>query len=285
MRKTPRRRQLRANPGAESPLSDRPIGVFDSGLGGLTVTRAVIDVLPHESVVYFGDTARTPYGPKPLEEVHKYSKEIIDFLVDQDVKLIVVGCNSASSALASLGRPKLDVPLVTVIDPPAQTAARLTRNKKVGIIGTQATISSRQYEEALIRTRQPVEVFAKACPEFVKLAERGETTGRRALEVAEGYLNELKQSEVDTLILGCTHYPLLAGIIQYVMGPNVLLVSSAEETAKDVYTVLIANGLLTDESRTPTYEFYASGDEEEFSRFAPRFLGPVVAGVKKHPLG
>jgi glutamate racemase len=283
--KTRRLRPLRANLEAESLLSDRPIGVFDSGLGGLTVTRAVIDVLPHESVVYFGDTARTPYGPKPLEEVHEYSNEIIDFLVDQDVKLVVVGCNSASSALASLGRPKLQVPLVTVIDPPAQTAARLTRNKKIGIIGTQATISSGQYEEALVRTRQPVEVFAKACPEFVELAEQGDTNSRRALEVAEGYLSELKDVGVDTLILGCTHYPLLAGIIQYVMGPDVLLVSSAEETAKDVYTVLIANGLLREEINAPVYEFYASGDEEQFSRNAPRFLGPDVGGVKRHPLG
>ncbi|MEX2537817.1 MAG: glutamate racemase [Actinomycetota bacterium] len=266
-------------------MSQRPIGVFDSGLGGLTVTRAVIDVLPHESVVYFGDTARTPYGPKPLDEVHLYANEIIDFLIEQDVKLVVVGCNSASSALAQLGRPKLPVPLVTVIDPPAQTAARLTRNQKIGIIGTQATISSRQYEEALVRTRRPIEVFAKACPEFVDLAERGETTGRRALEVAEGYLTELKTAGVDTLILGCTHYPLLAATIQYVMGPDVLLVSSAEETAKDVYTVLIANGLLREDKDAGSHEFYASGDEDQFSRLAPRFLGPVVAGVKRHPLG
>src|SRR2546428_1994704 len=136
-------------------MADRPVGIFDSGLGGLTVARAVIDVLPHESIVYFGDTARTPYGPKPLEQIHEYSKEIIDFLLDQDVKLVVVGCNSASSALARLGRPKVDVPGITVIDPPAQTAARLTRNKRVGIIGTEATIGSPPYEEALVRTKQP----------------------------------------------------------------------------------------------------------------------------------
>jgi glutamate racemase len=262
-----------------------PIGIFDSGLGGLTVARAVIDVLPHESIVYFGDTERTPYGPKPLDEIHGYANEIIDFLVHQDTKLIVVGCNSASSALARLGRPKIDVPLVTVIDPPAQTAARLTRNKRIGIIGTEATIGSRQYEEALIRTKQPVEVFARACPEFVELAERGETTGRRVLEVAEGYLGELKRAGVDTLILGCTHYPLLQATIQYVMGPDVLLVSSAEETAKDVYTVLVANGLLREEMMPGNYEFYATGDEDEFRNLAPRFLGPIVAGVKRHPLG
>jgi len=265
-------------------MSDRPIGIFDSGLGGLTVARAVIDVLPHESIVYFGDTERTPYGPKPLEEIHRYSSEIIAFLLEQDVKMIVVGCNSASSALATLGRPKLPVPMITVIDPPAQTAARLTRNKRIGIIGTEATISSRQYEEALLRTRVPVNVFAKACPRFVELAEQGETTGRPVLEVAESYLDELKDADVDTLILGCTHYPLLTATIGYVMGPDVLLVSSAQETAKDVYTVLVANGLLREDTSTPTYEFFASGSEEDFGRLAPRFLGPVVSGVKRHPL-
>src|SRR5712692_2919388 len=169
-------------------MSDRPIGIFDSGLGGLTVARAVIEVLPRESIVYFGDTARFPYGTKPLDDVKRNADDVIRFLCDQDVKAIVVACNSASSALFRLGRPKLSVPLVTVIVPPAQSAARLTRNKRIGIIGTEATISSRQYEEALVRTRRPVEVFAKACPEFVELAERGETTGRRTLEVAEAYL-------------------------------------------------------------------------------------------------
>jgi len=266
-------------------MSERPIGIFDSGLGGLTVARAVIEVLPHESIVYFGDTARFPYGTKSLDEVKSYADEVIDFLVEQDVKLIVVACNSASSALFRLGRPTLDVPLVTVIDPPAQTAARLTRNKKVGIIGTDATISSRQYEEALVRTRRPVKVFAKACPEFVELAERGDTVGTRVLETTERYLGDLKNAGVDTLILGCTHYPLLQATIQYVMGPDVLLVSSAEETAKDVYTVLVANGLLRTNTSAPSYEFYASGDEEEFGRLGPRFLGPVISGVKRHPLG
>ena len=136
-------------------------------------------MLPHESIVYFGDSGRTPYGPKPLDVIHRYSNEIIDVLLEQDVKMIVVGCNSASAALEQLGRPKLGVPMVTVIDPPAQTAARLTRNKRVGIIGTEATIGSRQYEEALVRTGQPLQIFAKACPDFVELAERGETTGHQ----------------------------------------------------------------------------------------------------------
>jgi glutamate racemase len=266
-------------------MSNHPIGIFDSGLGGLTVARAVIEVLPHESIVYFGDTARFPYGPKPLDEVHRNANEVMEFLCGRDVKMIVVACNSASSALFELGRPKLGVPLVTVIDAPAKTAARLTRNKKVGIIGTEATISSRQYEEALMRTRQPVEVFAKACPDFVELAERGETTARKTLEVAEGYLADMKRSDVDTLILGCTHYPLLQAAIQYVMGPDVLLVSSAEETAKDVYTVLVANDLLREDPSPPTYEFYASGDADEFARLGPRFLGPVISGVHRHPLG
>ena len=266
-------------------MSDRPIGVFDSGLGGLTVARAIIDALPHESVVYFGDTERTPYGPKPLEEVYGYANEIISFLNEQDVKLIVVGCNSASSALWRLGRPRLDVPMIGVIDPPAQTAVRLTRNRKIGIIGTRATIESGQYEEAIRRTRQPVEIVARACPRFVELVEAGETVGTRVLEIAHEYLDPLRDAEVDTLILGCTHYPLLAATIQHVMGPDVLLVSSAEETAKDVYTVLIANGLLREEGSSPTYEFLASGSEEEFLQLGHRFLGPEISSVKRHPLG
>lgn len=266
-------------------MSDRPIGIFDSGLGGLTVARAVIDALPHESIVYYGDTQRTPYGPKPLEEVHGYATEIIAFLREQDVKLIVVGCNSASSALWRLGRPGLDVPMIGVIDPPAQTAVRLTRNKRIGIIGTMATIESRQYEEALARTRQPVDVLAQACPRFVELVERGETVGAGVLKIAHEYLDPLREADVDTLILGCTHYPLLAATIQYVMGPDVLLVSSAEETAKDVYTVLIANGLLREEGAPATYEFLASGAEDEFLQLGHRFLGPEISSVKRHPLG
>ncbi len=265
-------------------MTSRPIGIFDSGVGGLTVARAVIEALPNEAIVYYGDTARTPYGPKPLDEIHRYSLEIIDYLLEQDVKMIVVGCNSASSALNTLGRPKLDVPMLTVIEPPAQVAARLTRNKRVGIIGTEATITSRQYEEALLRQRVPVQVFSKACPRFVELAERGETTLRSTLETAEGYLGELKEADVDTLILGCTHYPLLQGTIGYVMGPDVLLVSSAEETAKDVYTVLVANGLLREDGSPPEHNFVTSGSEDDFNRLAPKFLGPVVSSVKRHPL-
>jgi glutamate racemase len=270
---------------AKSKSGHRPIGIFDSGLGGLTVARSIIEVLPQESIVYFGDTARFPYGTKSLEDVHGYAEQIIELLVDRGCKLIVVGCNSASSALAQLGRPKIDVPMVTVIDPPAQTAARLTRSKRVGIIGTEATISSRQYEEALVRTRQPLDVFAKACPDFVEMAERGDTTGRKVLEVAEGYLGELKESGVDTLILGCTHYPLLHATIQYVMGPDVLLVSSADEAAKDTYTVLVANGLLREDPSAPTHEFLTSGDTEEFAAIGPRFLGPVISGVTQQKLG
>lgn len=266
-------------------MSDRPIGIFDSGLGGLTVARAVIDVLPHESIVYYGDTARFPYGTKSLEEVHGYAGQIIDLLLEQDVKLIVVGCNSASSALATLGRPKLPVPLITVIDPPAQTAVRLTRNRRIGICGTATTIASGEYEQALERTRRPVEALGVACPEFVDFVERGETVGERVLHTAADYLRPLVEADVDTIILGCTHYPLLTGTIQYVVGPDVLLVSSAEETAKDVYTVLVANGLLREDGGEATHTFLTSGDTEEFAHLGHRFLGPEITGVKRHPLG
>jgi glutamate racemase len=175
--------------------------------------------------------------------------------------------------------------MIGVIDPPAQTAVRLTRNRRIGIIGTRATIDSGQYEEALERTRQPVEIFAQACPRFVELVEQGETVGAQVIRIAHEYLDPLREANVDTLILGCTHYPLLAAAIQYVMGPSVLLVSSAEETAKDVYTVLTANGLLREEGQPATYEFLASGAEDEFLRLGHRFLGPEIGSVKRHPLG
>lgn len=261
-----------------------PIGIFDSGLGGLTVARSVIDVLPHESIVYYGDNARYPYGPRPAQQVHDFACEIIDHLLEQDVKLIVVGCNSASSALASLGRPEIPVPVVTVINPPAQTAVRLTRNRRVGVIGTQVTIDSGQYEQAINLTRRPVEVFSQACPDFVEFVERGETTGDAVMEAARGYLEPLKAQGVDTVILGCTHYPILQATIQYVMGPDVLLVSSAEETAKDVFTVLVANDMLSESPET-SYEFRTSGDEREFQRLGHRFLGPEISTVKRHRLG
>ncbi|HVL81547.1 MAG TPA: glutamate racemase [Actinomycetota bacterium] len=262
----------------------RPIGIFDSGLGGLTVARAVIDHLPRESIVYYGDNGRYPYGTKPLADVHRYATEIIDHLLADGVKLVVVGCNSASSALWRLGRPKLPVPLVTVINPPAQTAVRLTRNGRIGVIGTPATIESGQYEEAIALTRRPVEVVSEACPDFVRFVETGETTGPQVMEAARNYLEPMKRAGVDTLILGCTHYPLLSATIQYVMGPDVLLVSSAEETAKDVYTVLVANDMLSANAEA-SYEFRTSGDEHEFQRLGHRFLGPEIATVKRHPLG
>jgi glutamate racemase len=177
------------------------------------------------------------------------------------------------------------VPILGVIEPPAQTAVRLTRNRRIGIIGTEATIASCQYDEAVRRwARRPVMVFGRACPDFVELAERGETVGDGVLATAERYLAPMKEAEVDTLILGCTHYPLLSGAIQYVMGPDVLLVSSAEETAKDVYTVLVAGGLLRTESASPVYEFLASGPPEDFLRLGHRFLGPEITAVATHPL-
>jgi glutamate racemase len=274
-----------AGHGGDAPTPARPIGIFDSGLGGLTVARAVIDLLPNESVVYYGDTARFPYGPKPLEEVHGYATGIIEFLVEQDVKLVVVGCNSASSALRRLGRPKLPVPLVDVIEPPAQTAVRQTRNRRIGVIGTEATVSSGQYEDALRQwAGRSVHVVSQACPAFVELAERGEHYGSEVLRVAEQYLGPLKAAEIDTLVLGCTHYPLLAGPIRHVMGPDVLIVSSAEETAQAVYTVLVANDMLRTDREAPSYEFLSSGEEDEFLRLGHRFLGPELNSVKRHPL-
>lgn len=263
----------------------RPIGIFDSGVGGLTVVRAVLDLLPGESIVYFGDTARAPYGPRRVEEIRTFAREIAAYLLGRDVKLLVVACNAIeSNAIEDLSE-RANVPVVGVIDPGVRAGLRATRNGRVGVIGTAATIVSGAYDRAVARADGGVRLVSAPCPAFVPHVERGDTTSPELLASATGYLAPLREAGVDTLILGCTHYPLLTGLLQRVMGPDVVLISSAEETAKDVYTVLVANDLLRKDSAPPAYEFYASGDEEEFGRLGPRFLGPVISGVKRHPLG
>ena len=209
-----------------------PIGMFDSGLGGLTVARAVIDLLPNEDLVYFGDTARCPYGPRDPAEVRGFALEIVDLLVAEGVKLIVVACNSAESAAFYESEGRTDVvPIVTVIEPGVQAALAATTNRKIGIIGTEATIKSRAYETVFERTKANVDLIPQACPKFVEFVEAGDTTSDALIAAAEEYLTPVKEAGVDTLILGCTHYPLLSGVIQYVMGGDVVLVSSSEPAA------------------------------------------------------
>ena len=265
-------------------VTDAPIGIFDSGVGGLTVARAIIDQLPGESIVYVGDTVHSPYGPKPIAEVRAYSLAVMDDLVAQGVKLLVIACNTASAAMLRDARERFTdgygIPVVEVIQPAVRAAVRQTRNNRVGVIGTVGTIKSLAYEDAFAAASS-IELFAQACPRFVEFVEAGITSGPELFAVAEGYLKPLKDAGVDTLILGCTHYPLMSAAIQYVMGRGVTLVSSAAETAYDVYRMLVKHDLQRQSTLAPTYLFEATGDSHsEFTRLASRFLGPEVSTVE-----
>jgi glutamate racemase len=269
--------RLRYRPG----MDPRPIGIFDSGVGGLTVARSIIDLLPYESVIYFADTARYPYGPRQQAEVRGFAEEIMDVLLAEDVKLAVVACNTASAAALDELRAAYPVPVVDVIEPTAQAAVRLTRNRSVGVIGTAGTVGSGRYLEAIEATRENVSITANACPRFVEFVERGETTGQAVLDLATGYLTPLVEAEVDTLILGCTHYPLLTGVLSYLLGPDVFLVSSAEWTARQVFAELTRADLHAPFGAEPRHRFLASGDPEQFRRLGARFLGPEVGAVER----
>ena len=258
----------------------RAIGVFDSGVGGLTVVRAILDLLPAEPVVYFGDTARSPYGPRPLDEIRGFAREIAAELLRRDVKMLVVACNSVEVAAIEDLTADAGVPVIGVVEPGVRAALRATRNGRIGVIGTEATIASRAYDRAVARADADVELVSGACPAFVPHVERGDTTSDELLAAARGYLSPLRDAGVDTLILGCTHYPLLSGLIQVVMGPDVVLISSAEEVAKDVYATLVRSDLLRADEAPPTHEFLSSGDPESFLALGGRFLGPEVVEVR-----
>ena len=266
-------------------VDDRPIGIFDSGVGGMTVVRAILDDLPHESIVYFGDNGRFPYGPRPLEEIREFAVQIAQHLVTQGVKLIVVACNAATSAGLDEVIQAVPVPVVGVIEPAVRAAVRATRNERVGLIGTQATVDSGAYLRAFERLGPSVRMVSKACPRFVEFVERGDTTSPELMSVAAEYLEPVQQSEVDTLILGCTHYPFLRAAVRFVMGPQVLLISSAEETANDVYELLATNGLLAEVGREPEHRFETSGDTELFALIGARLLGPEVHSADRVVLG
>ena len=265
-------------------MNDAPIGIFDSGVGGLTVARAIIDQLPNESILYVGDTANSPYGPKSLSEVRELALGVMDRLVDEGVKMLVIACNSASAAVLRDARERYTegrgIPVVEVIAPAVRRAVAATRNHHVGVIGTLATVNSAAYDDAFAAAVD-LKITSVACPEFVDYIERGITTGPKIIELAESYLAPLKAAHVDTLVLGCTHYPLLTGALAFVMGENVTLVSSAEETAKDVYRTLVAHDLLRTSQAAPTLRFQATGDAQSFGKLARRFLGPEVEHVEK----
>ncbi len=265
-------------------MSNASIGIFDSGVGGLTVARAILDQLPNESTIYIGDTARGPYGPRPLAQVREFALETLDFLVDQGVKALVIACNTASAAMLRDARERYSIPVIEVIQPAVRRAVAATRSGHIGVIGTNATIDSKAYLDAFAAAPQ-LEITSIACPLFVEFVERGETSGSEITKIARQYLEPIMKAKVDTLVLGCTHYPLLTGVISYVVGEGVTLVSSAEETAKDLYRTLVESNLLrANQSSAPTHKFLATGDAQAFESLARRFLGPEVTQVEHQDL-
>lgn len=258
---------------------DAPIGIFDSGFGGLTVARSVIDQLPHESIRYMGDTARQPYGRKPIGEVREYALECLDHLYEAGVKALVIACNSASAAMLRDARERYDVPVVEVILPAARRAVAASRSGRIGVICTTATADSLAYQDALAAVPD-IEVHVAPCPLFVDFVERGVTAGDELLAAAHSYLDPLVEAGVDTLILGCTHYPLMTGVISYVMGDGVTLVSSAEECGKDVYKTLLAADLLRPDG-DPHYDFTTTGSPQEFATIGRRFLGSELLSASQ----
>ncbi len=275
-------------------VADAPIGIFDSGYGGLTVARAVLDQLPHERVVYLGDTARQPYGPRPIAQVRQFSLECMDLIVDRGVKALVIACNSASAAVLHDARERYDVPVVEVIRPAVRRAVACTRSGRVGVISTLATHRSHAYLDAFAAAPH-ISLTSRPCPRFVDFVEAGTTAGPELLQVAREYLEPLTTGRadagvagapgVDTLILGCTHYPLLTAVLAYVMGEGVTLVSSAEETAQDLYRILADSAALRpDHLAPPAHEWHTTGDPAEFARLARRFLGPEVALATAAPV-
>lgn len=266
------------------PSPDAPIGVFDSGVGGLTVARAIMDQLPHEQILYVGDTAHSPYGPRPIAQVRRLALDVMDDLVDSGVKALVIACNTATAAVLRDARERYTrrygIPVLEVIQPAVRRAVAATRNGRIGVLGTAGTVSSRAYEDTFAAAPQ-LRIVSEACPEFVDFVERGITTGPELIAAVERHTLPLKEAGVDTVVLGCTHYPLLTGAISYVMGEDTTLVTSSEETAKDLFRALISHGLQRPEDApAPEHEFVATGDPETFQALARRFLGPEVHGVR-----
>lgn len=262
-----------------TPMTDsRPLGIFDSGVGGLTVARAIIDLLPAESIRYLGDSARCPYGPRPRDEVRGFVTELVDWLADHDVKAVIVACNTATAAAVVDSPVAFPVPVIGVIEPTVQAALSRTHSGSIGVIGTQGTINSGVYARLLKQDAgdREIRVTSVASPEFVTFAEEGRTNDAEVLAVARQVLAPMIEAEVDTLILGCTHYPLLTGMIGHVMGNDVVLISSAEMTARAVFSYLVTNDLLAPEHAPVSREFYTTGDTSEFATLAQRFLGPRI---------
>lgn len=261
--------------------NEKPIGVFDSGIGGLTVVKRLLSALPNENIIYFGDTARVPYGSKSNSTVIEYSLQDAKFLISKNVKAIIVACNTASSIAIDELKKSFDIPIIGMIGPGSKAAIKQTENKKIGVIGTRATISNSAYSTRIKSLDPSVEVYEKACPLFVPLAEEGWINHKASYQVAEEYLSELKEKNIDTLVLGCTHYPILAGVIQKIIGNNVKLIDSGVASAEIVKDELEKNNLLSNSEKQGIASFFVSDIPVKFTEIAELFLGKPVSKVEK----
>ncbi len=265
---------------ADTNKRNKSIGVFDSGLGGLTVVKALRQQLSHETIVYFGDTARVPYGTKSSETVIRFSRQNARLLMTYDIKMLVVACNTSSSVALNVLRKEFPVPVVGVIEPGAKKAVAVTKNKIIGVIATTATIKSGAYLKAIKRLGKGLKVISQACPLFVPLVEEGWIAQKETISIAKRYLADIMRKKADTLVLGCTHYPLLKKVLQKIVGTKVYLVDSAQEVASEVKGILKKSNLLREKGR-PSYRFLVSDEPEHFRKLARRFLGNTDIKVKR----
>ncbi|RDY26187.1 glutamate racemase [Romboutsia weinsteinii] len=261
-------------------MNDRPIGVFDSGLGGLTVLKEITKILPNENIVYFGDTARVPYGPRSKETVMKYTFQAINFLLSKNVKAIVIACNTATARCLKEANEKYNIPIIGVIEAGARTAAYSTKNKIVGVIGTEGTINSKAYNHEIEKIDKNIQIVDKACPLFVPIVEEGWSNTDVATLTAKRYLEDLTKEGIDSLVLGCTHYPLLKRTIGEVVGERIKLVNPAKETAKDLKQILENNSITKESDEPVSYEYYVSDVPGRFAAIAEEFLNGKIENVK-----
>ncbi|MCX8001795.1 MAG: glutamate racemase [Anoxybacillus mongoliensis] len=264
----------------EANTLERPIGVIDSGVGGLTVAREIMRQLPKEQIVYLGDTARCPYGPRPREEIRQFTWEMTNYLLGYDMKMLVIACNTATAVALEEIRDTLNIPVIGVVHPGARTALKITKNYHIGVIGTIGTVKSGAYEQALKSINSDVIVESLACPKFVPLVESGQFEGEEAKQIVAESLEPLKDRPIDTLILGCTHYPLLSPLIQQYMGEHVKLICSGDETAREVSTILHHSGLLYTGTKRREHIFFTTGSKETFQQIASKWFGHPIEHVE-----
>jgi glutamate racemase len=259
---------------------ERPIGVIDSGVGGLTVAKEIMRQLPNEQIVYLGDTSRCPYGPRPEEEIRQFTWEMTNYLLQYDIKMLVIACNTATAVVLEEIREKLSIPVLGVVHPGARAAIKMTKNRHIGVIGTIGTVKSRAYEKALKSINNKVHIESLACPKFVPLVESGNFEGEEAREIVAESLEPLKSSDIDVLILGCTHYPLLGPLIKEYMGKKVKLICSGDETAREVSAILHHSGLLHTGERFNDHLFLTTGPKELFQKIASKWFGQPIENVQ-----